>query len=510
MNRPLFFLCILLSISALAQESSIDYVEQAYNEQNPYKSLELIADIQNVSVLSDSIRIKYHLAKGIAHGKLGNADSSIQYLNISISISEASGNEELLAKTYNSKGVLLRIAGKHEESLEAFQKALSIAESKSSKPFRVIQYEVLGNIGGIFYQLKKYKTALEYSELGLQQASAASDTSEMAYGNLRLAIVYQAMDSLDKSLLHNYTASKLLQKLNDFTTLIYVENTLGIIQKKQGRLDSSLFHQQKALQFSSKAGDNASIAHATLSVAETYLELDQLNQAKSIAMQGLKIAEQGNFPIHSRNAHDLLYRIAMKRGNYKKAVDERNAYLIVSDSLNNAEAQERLAEVETKYETEKKEAEITRLSLENELKEASLAQSEKIQLVILTGSSILLFMSIVVGRMYWQKSKIKEQLLVAEVNDLRGQIKIALEAGSSPTELDFNQVNKSLHTPLSDREFEILNYALTDISNTQIAEKTFISVNTVKYHLKNIYEKIGVGNKKEAKQFALSAKGTSE
>ncbi|MEQ8532548.1 MAG: helix-turn-helix transcriptional regulator, partial [Imperialibacter sp.] len=61
-----------------------------------------------------------------------------------------------------------------------------------------------------------------------------------------------------------------------------------------------------------------------------------------------------------------------------------------------------------------------------------------------------------------------------------------------------------LAQPLSEREFEILTHALSNLNNSEIAEKVFVSVNTVKYHLKNIYEKLGVTNRKEALQFALS------
>ncbi|MFZ1808859.1 MAG: tetratricopeptide repeat protein [Cyclobacteriaceae bacterium] len=495
---------------AFAQDSPDKIIGLAYDESNPYKSLELLEQIEDSATLTDTLHSKYLLAKGVAYGKLGAADSSEFYLDASIAHSKTSSNDYFLARAYNSKGVLFRILGRHEESLNLFQQSLAIAEPKSSGKFEVLETEVLGNIGGIFFQLKKYPSAIEYSNRGLQKATVIANTSEIAYGNLRLAIVYQAMDSLDKSLAYNKKTSELLEIVQDFTTLVYVENTLGTIRKKQGKLDSSLYHQKRALEFAITSGEIESVAHTTLAIAEVYLAQKNLNAASTFAKRGLAIANEGDFPIHTKNAHDLLYRIAMAKNNPREALTERNAFIAVSDSLNAAEAQERLAEVEARYQTEKKEAEITRLSLENELQEANLAQSRKIQLIVIIGASILLALSVVIGRMYWQKSKIKERLLVVEVNDLRNQIKMVLETNVSPIDLDYTQVNTSLHTPLSEREFEILKYALTDLSNNQIADKTFVSVNTVKFHLKNIYEKIGVGNRKEALQFAISATRRSD
>lgn len=56
--------------------------------------------------------------------------------------------------------------------------------------------------------------------------------------------------------------------------------------------------------------------------------------------------------------------------------------------------------------------------------------------------------------------------------------------------LNFEKINKHLLSPLSDREFEIVQLVYDGITNNQIAEKTFVSVNTIKTHLKNIYLKL--------------------
>ena len=56
---------------------------------------------------------------------------------------------------------------------------------------------------------------------------------------------------------------------------------------------------------------------------------------------------------------------------------------------------------------------------------------------------------------------------------------------------------------LSDREREILQLVSQGKSNKQIALDLFISVNTVKVHVSNIYEKIGVASRTEATLFAI-------
>jgi len=59
---------------------------------------------------------------------------------------------------------------------------------------------------------------------------------------------------------------------------------------------------------------------------------------------------------------------------------------------------------------------------------------------------------------------------------------------------------------LSDREKEILNGLVTGLSQKMIAAELFISVNTVNFHVKNIYEKLHVHSVSEAVSKAIRNK----
>jgi DNA-binding NarL/FixJ family response regulator len=51
---------------------------------------------------------------------------------------------------------------------------------------------------------------------------------------------------------------------------------------------------------------------------------------------------------------------------------------------------------------------------------------------------------------------------------------------------------------LSEREAEVLGLVAQGMTNTQIAQRLTVSDNTVKFHLQNIYQKLGVANRTEA------------
>lgn len=65
-------------------------------------------------------------------------------------------------------------------------------------------------------------------------------------------------------------------------------------------------------------------------------------------------------------------------------------------------------------------------------------------------------------------------------------------------ELDLNKVNEIALQPLSKKEFEVLLDIKEGLTNAQIAKKQFLSLSTIKFHSKNIYEKLDVKNRTSA------------
>jgi ATP/maltotriose-dependent transcriptional regulator MalT len=52
--------------------------------------------------------------------------------------------------------------------------------------------------------------------------------------------------------------------------------------------------------------------------------------------------------------------------------------------------------------------------------------------------------------------------------------------------------------PLTDREMMVLRYLPSQLSNIEIAQVLYLSVNTVKTHLRNIYRKLDVERRRDA------------
>ena len=67
----------------------------------------------------------------------------------------------------------------------------------------------------------------------------------------------------------------------------------------------------------------------------------------------------------------------------------------------------------------------------------------------------------------------------------------AQKTKSSYPDLSMEKINRHLTTPFSQREFEVLQLIYEGITNQQIGEQLFISINTIKKHINNAYLKMG-------------------
>ena len=57
-------------------------------------------------------------------------------------------------------------------------------------------------------------------------------------------------------------------------------------------------------------------------------------------------------------------------------------------------------------------------------------------------------------------------------------------------------------TPLTSRELEVLQLVAAGSTNSEIAQKLWVTEQTVKFHLSNVYRKLEVGNRTEASHYA--------
>lgn len=92
------------------------------------------------------------------------------------------------------------------------------------------------------------------------------------------------------------------------------------------------------------------------------------------------------------------------------------------------------------------------------------------------------------------------------LNAIEELIKGGAPMSSNIARLVVRSFQKNNATPLTEREYEVLVALADGKSYKTIAQKYGLSLDTVKFHIKNIYQKLEVNNKEDAIQLAREKK----
>ena len=204
-----------------------------------------------------------------------------------------------------------------------------------------------------------------------------------------------------------------------------------------------------------------------------------------------------------------LYEVFKSKGDIGKSLDFFEISSAYKDSLLNEEKLKEITLLETNYEIEKRESQIQLFEYKDKMMQLELEGKRRLATFLSILLVVLVIVIVVFFYLYKKRAEFNSHLLSVEVNELRAKLRGLLEYEPEKAGIVRDQINRSLEEPLTEREFDILKLALSDISNPEIAEKENVSVNTVKFHLKKAYAKLGVSGRKEALRFAIKMKSNS-
>ena len=194
--------------------------------------------------------------------------------------------------------------------------------------------------------------------------------------------------------------------------------------------------------------------------------------------KGLQIAIKYKKIKYQLYLYEILTDAFQKNNDFKNAFLTQQKFDSIGTLYNNAENSGKLEIIEQNLEKEKQ-----KLTLKN----------EKLQKYILYGFVIFL-----IGILYFMLNLYrsnKQRRILAEkentkmYNDIERLTKELDEKGNS--KMDLSKFN------LSSRQLEIITAIQNGFSNKEIANQLYISENTVKYHLKVIYEILDIGHRNE-------------
>jgi serine phosphatase RsbU (regulator of sigma subunit) len=296
---------------------------------------------------------------GISYDYLGQLDSALQYFDRAIILLKNQQNQIYLGRVFTSKANSLFLLNRNGEALIYYTKSLEIFKALKSPHDETSS--IMG-IGNVYSSMKSPKLALKYYEQALAFYEERKDSAYISYVLTNISEVYAEMKLFEKELEYQRKSLSIKEKLGDDYGLVYSYTNMAGLMSKQAKKDSALYFANKAIKTSEKINNQEFLSSSYQALADVHYHFKQFKEAVVYYQRALDIAVKLK---NSKTASSILKIMAdaqIKSGNPDGGAQSLWRFISINDSVNSLEMQKSFNELQTKYETEKKEKEISLLN----------------------------------------------------------------------------------------------------------------------------------------------------
>ncbi|MCK5169510.1 MAG: tetratricopeptide repeat protein [Bacteroidales bacterium] len=510
------------SLYELGQIYSEDSLNQKKAQEAFYKSFELYKQLENKLGMANNYKWI-----GYTYDYLENFEKEKEYLKKALEIYNEIDDKKQSAIVMKFLGIAYTITGDLDSALMYFKNGIEISAITRDTMEIIEGYQ---NIGIAFQYSGDYEKASENHIAALKYCEEIEYLRGIFSMNNNIAQDFLEIEDLDKALYYCIEASEIIDSIDDPYSKASHYHTMAQIY--YGKLDyiKAREYYQKTLDISLIAEYKRGIAAAYTNLASMAIKENKFNKAEKLAKLSLNLEREINNAggeilslkmVAETQYNQYRYREALsylkeaeeicldkKMGamlpdiyyhyfsvyklnkQFKEALQFYEKYTVLTDSLKGVEVKEKIADIEIKYETEKQQQEIILLNKENENKKQKLIARNRLIISLI----LLVIVIISIAYFFRQRGMQKLNQMESELQKYLLKIKdIAKENVPEITSKEFAEKHD-----LTERETEVLHLISEGMSNADIAEKIFVSTNTIKYHIKNIYIKLDVKNRVEA------------
>ncbi len=452
----------------------------------------------------DTIKIEqnYKLAGSYIYK---NIDSATYFVEQGFELSKKIDYKNGIGEGYGWLAYLSHQRGNLKEAINYNVKCLAIIQAQGF----VSQYpRILNNLATLHLELKSYDKAMQYYKECIELNTRADAKKSLASNYNNLALIDRILENFDNSFQNYQKAVEIRTIIKDTIGLASTYSNLGTLYEVQERLDSAVYYYDKSLTYRKLLKDRKGTAISLYKLGNAYYLEGQYSKALAKAEESYQISSKWGYIAQEKEVSEVMYRIYKVTNNNLKALKYYERFNLLADSLNNIETQKKVIESDYQIEYNKKHLvdslKNTQILIENELleKENTLkAKSLSIQRLWLLLTILLLCALVIMLILFRKTAKAKEiqlrtevKLKLSEVLALQNKLSVQKEQNQSPIE----GINIVLDEKLTEREQEVLDALVLGLSNKEIGTKLYLSVNTIKFHINNLYFKLDVNNRTQA------------
>lgn len=380
---------------------SLAFLLLAFYRIAPAQNLDSLENSLKSKKLPDSEKLK--LYDDLSWGYLSSDfDKSRHYAMAGIDLAEKQNNQLMTGTLYRNLGVAYYMVSKHDTALIHLKHALDIAQKISNN---LLKAQVYGAMANLYNVTGEYSQSLQYylKALPIFEKEGRKDKVRMILGNI--GALNNAMQNFDEAERNFRQSLKLSVELNDKAGMAQAYDGFNRIYIQRKDYAKALDYAKKAVEISHELGNKQEEAIAIQGIAWVYYEhYKDYKKAEEYALKGLKLAEELEFPadiaamlntlsniyfhqsrfreceetalkaiatdttdinIFSNLAANVV-RAGIHLGDVKNALYYFDRYRQIFNIQSNKEFQQALMDMQVKYESEKKEKQILKLSAEKQ------------------------------------------------------------------------------------------------------------------------------------------------
>ncbi len=386
--KPVKFLIPLLI--ALSQIS--------YSQPNKADSLRQM--LQRVSTEKEQAAIHNEISFELRSKDFGESrDHALK----AVELAKKAGDKNEEAKGLLYVGLSYYFEGNHEQAMNYYLQSLRMYETLNDARGRIAALNEVGT-------LEKKNHDLKNSEKHLLEALTLSqslnDSLLIAHSMNNMGHVYEMNGDLEKAMDFYRVSAIIKESLGSLHDASFNYDNIANVLSKQGKYREASEYYQKEMAIFKKLNDRANYAIAVNNMGEMLKMKGDFKQAVIYFEHALLISNQMHYKDLSSHIYNMLSETYKAQNNYQKAYEFLTRGIALRDSIFNEQRSKQLLDMQTKYETEKKENQIRLLRQENELKDFGLKQNR----MFILGLIMVVLGLIIVGYLWKNRINLKQRV----------------------------------------------------------------------------------------------------
>ncbi len=282
-------------------------------------------------------------------------DKAMSFCRKAITIFEQQQNRKEQGITYNTIANIYQRKGYFDLSIQNYLKAAGLFEKIDFYKGLTICYS---NIASIYNTTEQYQKNLVYNKLAYQTSLKEKDSFSIGMIAHDLSVAFVTNGAPDSAKILAAEALRIGKAINDDFVQAYAYKALTEYYLYDNKPTEAQQVAAAYLSYILKTGAEYDICLAYIKNASIDLKLQRLTAAKDAIDSGMEYAQQsGSFQLY-KNLYALRKEYYALSGDYKNAYLSAQLFQQYNDSVFSEKRNNTLNELETKYQTAKKETQI--------------------------------------------------------------------------------------------------------------------------------------------------------